>query len=348
MIQKTMKAIVKTDKAYASLELRDVPVPTMGKNDVLIKMKKTSICGTDVSIYKWTDWAAKTIPAPMTIGHEFVGEVIGIGENVTKFKVGQLVSGEGHVVCGRCRHCITGKQHLCRATKGIGVNQTGVFSEYVAIPETNVWLCSDKISQDILSCLDPLGNAVHTALSFDLIGEDVLITGAGPIGLMAIPVAKKAGARHVVITDINDYRLEMARKLGAVAINTKNEKIADYLEKLDIVEGFDVGLEMSGSPIAFNDMVENMANGGKIAILGIIPEETKISWEKVIFNSLTLKGIYGREMYNTWYKMTAMLESGLDKEIEQIITHKFHYTDFQKGFDVMLSGESGKVVLSWE
>ena len=348
-MQKTMKAILKTTKSAGGMELQEIPMPVMGVNDVLIKIKKTSICGTDVSIYKWTDWAARTIPAPMVIGHEFVGEVVEIGANVTNFTPGQLVSGEGHVVCGKCRHCITGSQHLCRQTVGIGVNQPGVFSEYIAIPATNVWACGEGISSDILSCLDPLGNAVHTALSFDVVGEDVLITGAGPIGLMAIPVLKRLGARSIVITDINEYRLNMAKELGATyAINTSKEKLTDYFERLNMAEGFDVGLEMSGAPSAFNDMVNNMANGGKIAILGIIPEEATISWDKVIFNSLTLKGIYGREMYDTWYKMTALLQGGMDKDIQKIITHQFHYTDFQQGFDAMLSGESGKVVLDWE
>ena len=345
----TMKAIVKTAPAHGALALQDVPFPTMGENDVLIKIKKTSICGTDVSIYKWTDWAARTIPAPMTIGHEFVGEIVGLGANARGFAVGQLVSGEGHVVCGVCRHCITGHQHLCKQTVGIGVNQTGVFSEYIAIPANNVWLCGKHISEDILSCLDPLGNAIHTALSFDVVGEDVLITGAGPIGLMTIPILKRLGARSIVITDINDYRLNMARELGATyAVNTLHERIGDYFERLDIVEGFDVGLEMSGSPLAFSQMIDSMANGGKVAILGIIPDDTQVRWDKIIFSSLTLKGIYGREMYDTWYKMTALLQGGMDAEIERIITHRFHYTQFQQGFEAMLGGESGKVVLDWE
>ncbi|MCL1934922.1 MAG: L-threonine 3-dehydrogenase [Defluviitaleaceae bacterium] len=344
-----MKAIVKEAGEYGSLVIKDVKIPEVKSNEVLIKIKKTSICGTDVSIYKWTEWAKNTIKTPMIIGHEFVGTIEKLGNGVINFKVGDLVSGEGHVVCGKCRHCITGKQHLCRETLGIGVNQDGVFAQYISIPAKNVWLCGEGISESILSCLDPLGNAVHTALAFDVMGEDVIITGAGPIGLMSIPILKRVGARSIVITDINEYRLNMAKELGATAtIDVSKEKISDIFNKLNIKEGFDIGLEMSGSEIAFADMIENMANGGKIAILGILPQNVSINWDKVIFNSLTLKGIYGREMFDTWYKMTVMLQNGMDKEIEKIITHTYHYTDFEKGFKQMMSGESGKIILEWE
>lgn len=348
-IQKTMKAIVKKEPVAGALVLEEVPFPEIDKNDVLIKIKKTSICGTDVHIYDWDSWAQRTINTPMVIGHEFVGTVVEVGDNVENIQIGQLVSGEGHVVCGKCRHCITGKMHLCRQTVSIGVNQQGIFSEYAKIPASNVWACDKSISQNILSCLDPLGNAVHTALSFNVLGEDVLVTGAGPIGVMAVAVLKHAGARNIVVTDINPYRLKMAKEMGATeVVDVRSEKIEEVMNKLGMKEGFDVGLEMSGNASAFNDMINSMANGGKIAILGIIPNNVQIDWGKVIFNSLTLKGIYGREMYDTWYKMTAMLQSGLDKEIEKVITHKFNYKDFQKGFDVMISGQSGKVVLEWE
>lgn len=347
--EKTMMAIVKTAPEVGAVALQEVPMPKIDKNDVLIKIKKTSICGTDVHIHQWDSWAQKTIKTPMIFGHEFVGTVIEIGENVTNVEVGQLVSGEGHMVCGKCRHCITGKMHLCRDTVGIGVNTQGIFSEYAAIPASNVWICDKDISEDILSCLDPLGNAVHTALSFNVLGEDVLVTGAGPIGIMAVAVLKHAGARNIVVTDVNPLRLKMAKDMGAnEVVDVRSQKISDVMEKLKIKEGFDVGLEMSGNTTAFSDMVDSMANGGKIAILGIPSSDVKIDWDKIIFNSLTLKGIYGREMYDTWYKMTAMLQSGLDKKIEKVITHKFNYKDFQKGFDVMISGESGKVVLDWE
>lgn len=347
--KKTMHAIIKTAPEVNALKLEEISMPVLGKNDVLIKVKKTSICGTDVHIHQWDSWAQRTIKTPMVIGHEFVGTVVERGENVTSVEVGQTVSGEGHVVCGKCRHCITGKQHLCRQTVGIGVNTQGVFSEYIAIPATNVWICDKDISEDILSCLDPLGNAVHTALSFNVLGEDVLVTGAGPIGIMAVAVLKHAGARNIVITDVNPYRLKMAKEMGATeAIDVRSQKISDTFDKLKIKEGFDVGLEMSGNPVAFSDMINSMANGGKIAILGIPPADVKIDWNKVVFNSLILKGIYGREMYDTWYKMNAMLQSGLDKQISKVITHKFSYKDFEKGFEAMISGESGKVVLEWE
>lgn len=341
----TMKAIVKA-KAAQGLELQDVPVPEIGINDVLIKVHKTSICGTDVHIYNWDAWAQKTIPVPMVIGHEFVGRIEKIGDNVHDFKPGDLVSGEGHVVCGRCRNCLAGRRHLCRNTSGIGVNRPGAFAEYISVPVTNVWYCDPKIPEDILSCFDPLGNAVHTALSYDLLGEDVLITGAGPIGIMAVAIAKHAGARYVVITDMNDYRLDLAKQMGATrAVNVKKEKLEDVQKELGMHEGFDVGLEMSGSAVALNSMIDNMCHGGKIAMLGIQAPNTSIDWDKVVFNGLTIKGIYGREMYETWYKMTSMIQTGLD--ISSVITHRFRFEEFEKGFDAMRSGNSGKVVLKW-
>ncbi|MFA6568379.1 MAG: L-threonine 3-dehydrogenase [Victivallales bacterium] len=341
-----MKALVKK-KAECGIWLEDVPVPEVGINDVLIKIMKTSICGTDIHIYNWDEWAQKTIPIPMVIGHEFVGRVEKVGGNVHDFKKGDIVSGEGHIVCGHCRNCLAGRRHLCPNTKGVGVNRTGAFAEYLCIPMTNVWFCDPHIPTDVLSCFDPLGNAAHTALSFDVLGEDVLVTGAGPIGIMAAAIAKHAGARYTVITDVNPYRLELAGKMNPTrVVNVAKEKIEDVQKELGMKEGFDVGLEMSGSPEAFRSMIGNMCHGGKIAMLGIPKTNTAIDWNKVIFNSLTLKGIYGREMYETWYKMTAMIQSGLD--ISPIITHNFHYLEFQKGFEVMNSGKSGKVVLDWE
>ena len=343
-----MKAIVKKTREVGGLVLEDVPFPIMEDSHVLIKVKKTAICGTDIHIYNWDQWAQKTINPPQIVGHEFVGEVVDIGKNVANIKVGQLVSGEGHIVCGGCRHCITGHPHLCRQTVGIGVNIHGVFSEYVALPASNVWICDESISTDILSILDPLGNAAHTALAFNILGEDVLVTGAGPIGLMSIPILKRSGARNIVVTDINPKRLEMAKALGATqVVDVRSQKLTDGLEGLNIKEGFDVGLEMSGSGVAFTDMIDVMANGGKIAILGILPADLQIDWSKVIFSSLTLKGIYGRQMYDTWYRTTALLQSGLESEIAKIITHHFDYTEFQQAFDVMRSGASGKVILSW-
>jgi len=340
-----MYALVKS-KPEKGLWLEKVPVPETGENDVKIKIRKTSICGTDVHIYNWDEWSQKTIPVPMTVGHEFVGEVVEAGGNVTSVKIGDVVTGEGHVVCGSCRNCRGGAQHLCHNTIGVGVNRTGAFAEYLVIPGENVWKCSDKINEDLYSCFDPFGNAVHTALSFDLVGEDVLITGAGPIGIMAVAVCKFAGARNVVITDINDYRLNLAKEMGATAaINVSKEKIKDVFPKLGIKHGFDIGLEMSGSPVAFSEMIQLMYNGGRIALLGIPASDTKIDWNKVVFGGLKIKGIYGREMYETWYKMSAMLESGLD--IGKIITHRFDVKDFEKGFDAMISGQSGKVVLDW-
>jgi threonine 3-dehydrogenase len=340
-----MKALVKKE-SKPGLWLQDVPEPKTGINDVLIRVDRTGICGTDLHIYKWDAWAQKTIPVPMVVGHEFVGEVVGAGSNVADFRPGDVVSAEGHVVCGRCRNCLAGRRHLCKDTQGIGVNRTGAFAEYISMPMTNVWHHQPGIDRDVASIFDPFGNAVHTALSFDLLGEDVLITGAGPIGVMAAGIARHAGARYVVITDVNDYRLGLAKKMGAdVALNVTRGKLPDVQEQLGMKEGFDVGLEMSGNPAAFRDMIDNMAHGGKIALLGIPSEPMAIDWNKVVFNMLTIKGIYGREMYETWYKMTVMLESGLD--IRPVITHRFHYTEFEKGFQAMLSGQSGKVVLSW-
>ena len=341
-----MKALVKR-RAERGLWMEDLPHPSMGINDVLVKVLKTSICGTDVHIFNWDEWARKTIPVPMIIGHEFVGRVVDVGSNVRDFKCGDIVSGEGHVVCGRCRNCLAGRRHLCKDTEGIGVNRPGAFAEYIALPVTNVWVHEPSIPLDVASIFDPFGNAVHTALSFDVLGEDVLITGAGPIGCMAAAVAKHAGARFVVVTDVNPWRLELARRMGAdVALDVRNGTIRDLQAQLGMKEGFDVGLEMSGNESALRDMLSNMAHGGRVAMLGIPPAgQMSIDWNTVIFNMLTISGIYGREMYETWYKMTVMLQSGLD--IEPIITHRMPYTEFQAGFDAMLSGKSGKVVLTW-
>jgi len=342
---KTMPALVKRE-ATQGLWLEEVPVPQIGINDVLIKILKTGICGTDLHIYKWDAWAQKTIPVPMVVGHEFVGQIVEAGSNVTDFHPGDIVSGEGHLVCGRCRNCLAGRRHLCKDTKGIGVNRTGAFAQYLALPVTNVWVHAPGLSRDVQSIFDPFGNAVHTALKYDSLGEDVLITGAGPIGIMAAAVVRHAGARHVVITDTNPFRLELARKMGAsLAVNPFTTPLPEVQKQLGMKEGFDIGLEMSGNPGAFRDMLANMAHGGKIAMLGIPPEPVSIDWNTVIFNMLTISGIYGREMYETWYKMTALLQSGLD--LDPIITHRFPYTEFQKGFDAMLSGNCGKVVLTW-
>jgi threonine 3-dehydrogenase len=339
-----MKALVKS-RAEPGLWLADVPVPPIGINDVLIQVSKTSICGTDVHIYNWDAWAQKTIHVPMTIGHEFVGRIVELGSNVHDFQIGDLVSAEGHVVCGRCRNCLAGRRHLCNAPRGIGVNRDGAFAEYISVPVTNIWYCDTSIPTDVLSCFDPLGNAAHTALSFNLVGEDVLITGAGPIGCMAVGIARRVGARHIVITDVNQYRLDLAERMGATrAVNVKTTRLKDVQEELGMKEGFDVGMEMSGSPEALREMVANMAHGGKIALLGILPR-TEIDWDFVVFNGLTIKGIYGREMYETWYKMTMLIQGGLD--ITPLITHRYHYLEFQKGFDAMRSGNSGKVVLTW-
>jgi threonine 3-dehydrogenase len=343
---KTMKALVKSKRAEG-LWLEEVPIPVLGKNDVLIRVLRSAICGTDAHIYNWDNWAQQTIPVPMTIGHEFVGHIEKVGENVTGFSIGELVSGEGHLVCGHCRNCLAGKRHLCKNTSGVGVNRPGAFAEFLSIPVTNVWRCDPSISVEILSCFDPLGNAAHTALSFDILGEDVLITGAGPIGCMAAAIAKLAGARHVVITDVNSYRLELAQKMGATrTVNVNREDISDIPAELQMREGFDVAMEMSGHPSSLDSILKNMRHGGKIALLGIMPDDTKIDWNTVVFNGLTIKGIYGRKMYETWYKMTSMIQTGLD--ISPLITHRFHYTDFEKGFEVMRSGESGKVILDWE
>jgi threonine 3-dehydrogenase len=342
---KTMKALVKAE-SKPGLSLQDVPAPSIGINDVLIHVDRTGICGTDLHIYKWDAWAQKTIPVPMVVGHEFVGEIVEVGSNVNDFFPGDIVSAEGHVVCGRCRNCLAGRRQLCKDTKGIGVNRPGAFAEYISVPMSNVWHHRKGIDRDVAAIFDPFGNAVHTALSFPVLGEDVLITGAGPIGIMAAAIVKHAGARFVVITDVNDYRLELAKQMGAtVALNVKHGSLAEVQKQLEMREGFDVGLEMSGSPVAFNEMIDNMCHGGKIAMLGIPSERIAIDWNKVVFNMLTIKGIYGREMYETWYQMSVMLQSGLD--IKPVITHRFPYTEFQKGFEVALSGQSGKVILEW-
>ena len=341
-----MKALVKREAAEG-LWLEDVPEPKPGANDVKIKVKRTAICGTDVHIYKWDDWAKKTIPVPMVIGHEFVGEVIEVGANVNDYKPGMIVSGEGHIVCGRCRNCMAGRRHLCPHTSGVGVNRAGAFAEYIVIPNANVWHHADDIDLDVASFFDAYGNASHTALQWDLLGEDVLITGAGPIGAMAAAIAKHAGARHVVITDVNDYRLDLAAKLGATrTVNVTRESVGNVQKQLGMAEGFDVGLEMSGVAQALRELLGNMCHGGKVSMLGIPSGDVAIDWNMVIFNMLTIKGIYGREIFETWYKMTVMLQSGLD--LTPLITHRYSYKDFQKGFDAMLSGESGKVVLNWD
>jgi threonine 3-dehydrogenase len=341
-----MKALTKS-RNEPGLWLEDVPEPTIGINDVLMRVHRTGICGTDVHIYKWDDWASRTIPVPMVIGHEFVGEVVEVGSNVSDFHIGELVSGEGHVVCGRCRNCLAGRRHLCAHTMGVGVNRPGAFAEYVSLPMTNIWRHHAGVDLDVAAIFDPFGNAVHTALSFPVLGEDVLVTGAGPIGIMAAAVARHAGARYVVITDVNPYRLELARKLGVtLAVNTSEMSIEDAQKKLGMLEGFDVGLEMSGNATAFRGMLDNMSHGAKIAMLGIPTGEMAIDWNKVVFNMLTIKGIYGREMYETWYKMTVMLESGLN--ILPIITHRFAAPEFQKGFEIMMTGQSGKVILDWK
>ena len=341
-----MKALVKK-YSEKGIWLEDMPIPKVGTNDVLIKIKKTAICGTDLHIYEWNDWAQKTIKTPMIIGHEYAGEVVETGSGVRNIKIGDRVTGEGHIACGHCRNCRRGKLHVCENTTGVGVNRDGSFAEYLCIPESNVVKLDDRISDEIASVMDPFGNATHTALSFPLLGEDVLITGAGLIGSMATAICRFAGARYIVVTDLSDYRLEIAKKMGAtLTINpSKGEKIEDAVKQLKM-RGFDIGLEMSGAPIAFKEMLQNMYNGSKISLLGILPDNTGINWSEVIFKSLTLKGIYGREMWETWYQMEQMLISGID--ISPIITHRFSIDDFQKGFDVMESGQCGKVILSWE
>ncbi len=340
-----MKALVKA-KAEPGLWLEEIPVPTLGINDVLIRVDKTAICGTDVHIWNWDAWAQSTIPVPMAVGHEFVGRVVELGSNVIDLKPGDRVSAEGHVVCGRCRNCLAGRRHLCAHTQGVGVNRPGCFAEYVAVPAANIWRHSDLISDEIASFFDPFGNAVHTALAFPVVGEDVLITGAGPIGIMAAAVVRHCGARYVVITDVNPARLELARRFPVTAaVDTSKETLPEVQKRLGMTEGFDVGLEMSGNGRALRDMIANMRHGGDIAMLGIPPGEIAIDWNKVIFNGLTIQGIYGREMFETWYKMTVFIESGLD--ILPIVTHRFPYTEFVQGFDAMRSGTSGKVILDW-
>jgi threonine 3-dehydrogenase len=340
-----MKALVKR-KAEPGLWLEDVHEPVCGPSDVLIRIERTGICGTDLHIWNWDAWAQKTIPVPMVVGHEFVGDVVEVGAIVRDFQPGDLVSGEGHITCGRCRHCLAGQRHLCANTQGLGVNRTGAFAEYLALPASNVWKHQPDINRDVASIFDPFGNAVHTALSFPVLGEDVLITGAGPIGLMAVAIVRRASARYIVVTDVNPYRLELAKKMGAtLALDVRTQKIRDAQKQLGMQEGFDVGLEMSGNPQAFRDMLANMAHGGRIAMLGIPDKELAIDWHTVIFNMLTIKGIYGREMYETWYKMSVLIQTGLD--ITPVITHRYHYSEFEKGFQAMKSSQSGKVILNW-
>lgn len=342
----TIKALAKL-KPEEGIWMTQVEKPEMGHNDLLIKIRKTAICGTDIHIYNWDEWSQNTIPVPMVTGHEYIGEVVGIGQEVPGFKIGDRVSGEGHITCGHCRNCRGGRTHLCRNTIGVGVNRTGCFSEYLVIPAFNAFKIPDEISDDLASIFDPFGNAVHAALSFNLVGEDVLITGAGPIGIMAGAVAKHVGARNVVITDVNDYRLDLAFKMGVTrAVNVAEEKLEDVMAELGMTEGFDVGLEMSGVPAAFNTMLDTMNHSGRIAMLGIPPSNMAIDWNQVIFKGLTIKGIYGREMFETWYKMVSLIQSGLD--LNPIITHHFNVDDFQQGFDIMRSGQSGKVILDWQ
>ncbi len=343
---KTMKALLKALPGQG-LALQEVPIPEISHDQVLIKILRTAICGTDVHIYNWDKWSQANIPVPLVIGHEFVGVIEAVGSHVMDFKPGDLVSGEGHLVCGHCRNCLAGRRHLCPNTSGVGVNRAGAFAQYLAIPVTNVWACDPSIPLDVLACFDPLGNAAHTALSFDLLGEDVLITGAGPIGCMAAAIARHAGARHVVVTDFNPFRLSLAQKSGAtLAVDISQQNLAEVQKKLGMREGFDVAMEMSGNPSALQGILDNMCHGGKIALLGIMPDQSSIDWNQVVFNMLTIKGIYGREIYETWYKITTMIQSGLD--IAPLITHRFHYTEFEKGFDVMRSGLSGKVILNWD
>lgn len=340
-----MKALAKL-KAEPGIWMTEVPKPELGHNDILIKIRKTAICGTDIHIYNWDQWSQNTIPVPMVVGHEYVGEVVALGQEVRGFSIGDRVSGEGHITCGHCRNCRAGRTHLCRNTQGVGVNRAGAFAEYLVLPAFNAFKLPDEVSDDLAAIFDPFGNAVHTALSFDLVGEDVLITGAGPIGIMAAAVARHVGARHVVITDVNEYRLELARNMGVTrAVNVSNESLDTVMSELGMTEGFDVGLEMSGVPAAFSDMLDKMNHGGKIAMLGIPPSEMAIDWTQVIFKGLVLKGVYGREMFETWYKMASLIQSGLD--LSPMITHHFKVDDFQQGFDVMCSGHSGKVILDW-
>ncbi|HHR6039041.1 TPA: L-threonine 3-dehydrogenase [Providencia alcalifaciens] len=341
-----MKALSKL-KAEPGIWMTDVPKPELGHNDVMIKIRKTAICGTDVHIYNWDEWSQKTIPVPMVVGHEYIGEIVEIGQEVKGFKIGDRVSGEGHITCGHCRNCRGGRTHLCRNTIGVGVNRPGCFAEYLVIPAFNAFKIPDNIPDEIASIFDPFGNAVHTALSFDLVGEDVLVSGAGPIGIMAAAVCRHVGARHVVITDVNDYRLELAKKMGVTrAVNVGRENLKDVMNELGMKEGFDVALEVSGAPAAFQTMLDTMNHGGRIALLGIPPASMATDWSQVIFKGLFIKGIYGREMFETWYKMATLVQSGLD--LSPIITHEFSIDDFQKGFDVMRSGQSGKVILNWD
>ncbi len=340
-----MKALVKA-KPERGIWMEDIAVPEVGHNDVLIKINRTAICGTDIHIFKWDDWAQATIPVPMAVGHEFSGEIVDLGIEVRGFEVGDRVSAEGHITCGYCRNCRAGRRHLCMHAIGVGVNRAGAFAEYLAVPAFNVFKLPDLITDDMASILDPMGNATHTALSFDLVGEDVLITGAGPIGIMAVAIARYAGARHIVITDVNDYRLGLAREMGASrAINVTREAIGDTMRDLGMIEGFDVGMEMSGNPQAFQDMLKSMHHGGKISMLGIPPGDMAIDWNEVIFKGLVIKGIYGREMFETWYKMSSMLQSGLN--MDPIITHHFDIDEYQPAFELMESGQSGKVILHW-
>jgi threonine 3-dehydrogenase len=340
-----MKALAKLERG-PGLTMTDVAKPVVGHNDVLIRIKKTAICGTDIHIWKWDDWAQKTIPVPMHVGHEYVGEIVEIGQEVRGFAIGDRVSGEGHITCGYCRNCRAGRRHLCRNTVGVGVNVPGAFAEYLSLPAVNAFKIPDNISDDLASIFDPFGNATHTALSFNLVGEDVLITGAGPIGIMAVAICRHVGARHVVVTDVNDYRLDLAKKMGASrAVNVSKDRLKDVMDDLGMQEGFDVGLEMSGVPAAFRDMLNVMNHGGKVALLGIPPADTAIDWNQVIFKGLEIKGIYGREMFETWYKMVSMLQSGLD--LSPILTHHFPVSEFKTGFETMLSGQSGKVILDW-
>ncbi|MBR2067291.1 MAG: L-threonine 3-dehydrogenase [Solobacterium sp.] len=340
-----MWALVK-EKPEKGIWMKRIPIPKVGTNDVKIKIHKTAICGTDVHIYEWNEWAQHTIPVGLTIGHEYVGEIVEVGDGVRGFKVGDLVSGEGHITCGKCRNCLEGHKENCKNAKGVGVNRNGAFAEYLVIPWVNVWPCNPNIEEEMYAIFDPYGNATHTALSYDVLGEDVLITGAGPIGCMAAAIVKFSGARHVVVTDFNPYRLELAKKLGATrTINLKEEKLEDVMQEIGMQEGFDVGLEMSGAEVALNDMIHHMKNGGKIALLGLLPTDTKVDMEKVIFGGINLRGIYGRKVWDTWYKMTTMIQAGLD--IREIITHRLDIKDFQKGFDAMMSGNAGKVILDW-
>ena len=341
-----MRALVKA-KAERGIWLEELDKPAIGHNDVLIKVRRTAICGTDIHIYQWDDWASKTIPVPLAVGHEFSGVIVECGVEVNGYAIGDRVSAEGHVTCGFCRNCRAGRRHLCMNSAGVGVNRAGAFADYLSVPAFNIFKLPDAISDDMAAILDPLGNATHTALSFDLVGEDVLITGAGPIGIMAVAIARYAGARHVVITDINDYRLDLATKMGAtVALNVTRGSIDETMQKLGMEEGFDVGMEMSGNPAAFRDLLRTMHHGGKVALLGIPPDDTSIDWTQVIFKGLEIKGIYGREMFETWYKMSSMLQSGLN--IQPIITHHFPMEDYQEAFDLMESGQSGKIILNWD